>query len=147
MKKENVPQDDANVYDGKTKSIQYAVDKDGNYVQVKSIGLESANIVLELAWEEVNDEIKFAFEDVKNGIKSPVYYYMKKEIMDISILSESTGLPRWRIRRHLKPNVFLKLSDSILNLYKNVFNLDDIKELKELHLTKSPNHQITKSPN
>ena len=106
MKKENVPQDDANVYDGKTKSIQYAVDEDGNYVQVKSIGLESANIVLELAWEEVNDEIKYALEDVKNEVKSPVYYFMKKEIMDISILSESTGISRWRIRRHLKPNVF-----------------------------------------
>ena len=106
MKKKDVPQYASKIFEGE-KFIQYAVDENGDYVQVKSDGLEVIETTLLQAWDEVNEEMKFAFEDVKNNKKSPIYYFMKKEIMDIQILSETTGISRWKTKRHLN-QIFLK---------------------------------------
>ena len=132
MKKNEVPQDDDNIFEGKTKSIQYAIDENGNYVQVKSTGFEAENIALKQAWEEVNEKIEEAYNLVKKGEKSPVYYYMHKEIMDFGILAETVGLPKWRVKRHTKPKVFAKLNDKILEKYRKAFNLKTIDDLKNI---------------
>jgi len=132
MKVNEVAQDDDNIFEGKTKSIQYAIDDNGNYTQVKSVGLEAQNIALELAWEEVNLRIDNAYDRVVLGEKSPVFYFMEKEIMDINILSETVAMPSWIVWFHLKPFYFYKLSTKTLNKYCSAFNLSSIAELKEL---------------
>ena len=132
MKIGEVAQDDDNIFEGKTKSIQYAIDDDGNYTQVKSVGLEAQNIALELSWEEVNIRVKEAYNKVVLGDKSPIYYFMEKEIMDVSILSETVELPSWIVWFHLKPFWFSKLSTKTLSKYCSAFNLSNITELKEL---------------
>ncbi len=132
MKKNEVPQDDDNIFEGKTKSIQYAIDENGNYVQVKSTGFEAENIALKQAWDEVNEKIAEAYKLVKNGEKSPVFYYMHREIMDVAILAETVGLPKWRVKRHFKPKVFAKLKLKILEKYRKAFNLKTIDDLKNI---------------
>jgi len=133
MKKKDVPQYASEIFEGE-KFIQYAVDEDGNYVQVKSDGLEVIETTLMQAWDEVNEEMKFALEDVKNDKKSPIYYFMKKEIMDIQILSETTGISSWKTKRHLKPNIFKKLKPEILEKYVKAFKLSDINELNNIKI-------------
>ena len=130
MKENEVPQDDANMFEGKTREIQYAVDESGHYKQVKSVGWEAKNVVMQQAWDEVNENIQAALEEVKNGNKSPIYYFMHKNIMDIGILSEYTGFFKWTIKRHFKPEVFQKLSDKKLKKYTEAFRLNNIDELK-----------------
>jgi len=132
MKTENVSQDDANFFEGKSSSIQYAVDENGNYTQVKSLGLEPSNIVLQQAWDDIKEESEHALEDVRKGLKSPIYYFMIKEIMDVKILSETTGLSRWRIKRHFKPRIFNKLSDKLLLKYIDAFKLKNVEDLKAI---------------
>lgn len=134
MKENEVPQDDANIFDGKTKSIQYATDSNGKYIQVKSVGFEPSNIAIQRAWEEVQEKIDEALKEVKSGTKSPIYYFMRKEIMDISILSETVKIPKWRVKRHLKPKVFVKLNDKILKKYGDAFGLSNIELLKHFSI-------------
>ncbi len=43
--------------------------------------------------------------------------------MDELALAQVTGLWRWRIRRHFKPQVFARLSPRILNRYADAFAL------------------------
>jgi len=132
MKESEVPQDDANMFEGKTKQIQYALNEEGKYVKVKSVGFEASNIAIEQAWEEVNESIKEALEEVKSGKKSPIYYYMRKEIMDVGILAESVNIAKWRVKRHFKPKVFSKLSKETLEKYRIVFSLESIESLKQV---------------
>lgn len=129
MKVEEVPQDNENVYGERCKAIQYAVNKNGKYEQVKSVGIDPVNTTLKQAWEDVETELSQALLDVKNKIKSPVYYFMKKEIMDIGILSETTGIAKWRIKRHFNPKYFLTLKPKTINQYLEAFKLTDKSEL------------------
>jgi len=38
MKNTEVPQEDGGLLEGKFKTLKYAIDEDGNYVEVQSIG-------------------------------------------------------------------------------------------------------------
>ena len=129
MKVNQVPQNNKNIYGDRCKTIQYAINEKGKYVPVKSVGLEPVNIALEQAWKEVETNIAEAKQEVEDGKKSPIYYFMKKEIMDIQILSETIGMPKWKVKRHLKPKVFSKLKPEILEKYAKIFKLRNIKEL------------------
>lgn len=43
--------------------------------------------------------------------------------MDLNILAGYMGMWRWRVKRHLKPRVFRKLSTRILTKYAEVFQI------------------------
>lgn len=137
MKENEVPQDDANMFEGKTREIQYAIDKDGHYKQVKSVGWEPKNIVMQQAWDEVNESTSSALKQVINGEKSPIFYFMHKNIMDIKILSEYTGFFKWTIKKHLNPKTFKQLSDKKLQKYVEAFRLNEINDLKEFDARKA----------
>ena len=136
MKENEVPQDDANMLEGKTREIQYAIDKNGHYKQVKSMGWEPKNIVMQQAWDEVNENISSALKKVIDGEKSPIFYFMHKNIMDIKILSEYTGFFKWTIKKHLMPKGFKQLSNKKLQKYVEAFRLNEINDLKEFDARK-----------
>ena len=136
MRKNEVPQDDANMLDGKTRELQYALDDNGNYIEVKSVGWEPKNIVMQQAWDEVKDNINFSVQEIEKGNKSPILFFMYKNIMDEKILAEYTGFWSFTVKRHLKPSIFKKLPKSKLEIYKEVFKLDSIDELIEFDVKK-----------
>jgi len=131
MEKDKVPQDDANMLEGKFKVLKYAVDKDGKYTTVKSVGWEPENVALEKAWDVVNKEISDAKEKVLKGELSPLAYHMAKNMMDEKLLSKYAGLSVGKIRDHLKPDVFATLEPEIVRNYAHVFKIDanDITKL------------------
>jgi hypothetical protein len=129
VKANEVPQDDAHLMEGKTRDLQYALDKDGKYTTVKSVGWEPKNTALLGAWEYENTKIDEALRLVKDGIKSPIYYFMIKSLMNTSLLASYTGFSRFRIKRHFKPNVFKKLSEEKLDKYVYAFGLKERSDL------------------
>jgi len=129
MKEKEVPQDDANMFEGRTRELQYAVGKDGKYTTVKSVGWEPKNIVMQQAWDVENEKIDNAYKLLKSGAKSPIYYFYYKCLMDMKILAMYTGFSRFRIKRHFKPKYFKKLSAKELDKYVYAFGLKDRNEL------------------
>ncbi|MDB4902827.1 MAG: hypothetical protein JWQ63_2108 [Mucilaginibacter sp.] len=130
MKKENVPQDLSSL--GKiTKEICYATDKSGKYVTELSRGWEIKINALDVAWEDIEARKARAKQQVLNNEVSPLLYFMEYRLMDIGILSDYTGFWKWQIKRHLKPEVFKKLSDKDLKKYAEAFNvkIEDIKTM------------------
>ena len=49
MKENEVPQDDGGLFEGKFKTLKYALDEEGNYVEVQSVGWEPETVVLNQA--------------------------------------------------------------------------------------------------
>jgi hypothetical protein len=131
MKKEDTPQDLGAL--GKiTKEVCYVVDESGNYVTDLSNGWEVKSKALDAAWQDIEQRVKTARQKVEKGESSPLLYYMEMKLMDVSILSAYTGFWKWRIKRHLKPGIFSKLSDATLQKYAEVFelSLEDLKNPK-----------------
>ncbi len=135
MKKEDVPQDDEKIYENKfgPRLIKYAIDDKGEYTTVQSMGWEPEAIALKQALEEVDFKVTFALKEVREGRKSPIFYYMEKKLLDVGILAGYMNMWKWQVKRHFKPNVFNKLSDEILSKYARIFNInvDDLTNFKQ----------------
>ena len=133
MKNTEVPQDDADMLQGKFREPCYALDDDGKYTTVKSVGWDPKNVVMQDAWDVVNERVADTKKRVEDGELSPIAYYMEKQLMDLTVLAGYTGFFKWTIKRHLKMKGFLKLSDKKLQKYADTFDLD-IRTLKNLDL-------------
>ena len=130
MKKENVPQDMGAL--GKiTKEVCYATDSSGKYVTELSSGWDVKNGALDVAWKDVEERIAKAKQRVLNGEASPLLFFMEYRLMDIEILAGYSGLWQWQVKRHLKPDVFKKLSDKKLQKYADAFNVK-VEDLKTM---------------
>ena len=133
MKIEDTPQDNGMIGDH-GHEICYAVDKDGRYTLSPSLGWEVKNIVNDQAWVLIIEETRKAHEQVQQGKRSPLAYHQAKNQMDNSLLAHYMDMARWRVRRHLKPAVFRKLSQKVLQKYADVFDisLDELKTVPKI---------------
>ena len=129
MKKEEVPQDQSNLSKSNMKELCYATDENGNYTTALSTGWEPKTIALEKSMEDINERVEQARNEVKNGISSPIVYFMELHKMDWGILASYVGMWAWRVKRHRKPSVFNKLNDKILAKYAEAFEIS-VEELK-----------------
>ncbi len=130
MKKEQVPQDNASTYEGH-KRLLYATDDIGNYDRVQSSGWEAEEFATSLAVNEFHRLAKNAWFKAKAGESSPLEYHMYCRRMDIALLAQTSGLFQWRIRRHLKPKYFTKLSPALLKRYSEALDLP-VETLQQL---------------
>ncbi len=123
MKKDEVPQEVSRTYGGMQK-LMYAVDDDGSYVGVKSVGWDVetyATVAAVEAFERLRDE---ALEAARAGRGTPLEYHMNDRRMDLATLAGATGLAKWRIKRHLRPAIFERLPPRILERYAHAMGLD-----------------------
>src|SRR6056300_1288442 len=123
MKKNEVPQDDDGLQQGKFRDVCYVVDDNGNYTTELSTGWSPKNEAMKQAWEEVNEKVEKARQDVLSGKSSILAWHMEKNIMEIKLLSNYTGIARRKIKKHLKPDVFSSLDESVLQKYADTFNI------------------------
>jgi hypothetical protein len=129
MKENEVPQDKGNLSKSNMKELVYATDEKGNYTTALSTGWEPKTIALSNSIDEINERIATAKEQVKNGEVSPIVYFMEFSKMDIGVLSSYVGMWQWRVKRHFKPTIFAKLSDTTLQKYAETFNIS-VHELR-----------------
>ena len=114
MEKSEIPQDDK-ILDGKRVAC-YVLEENGKYVIGKSSGWDAVNIANIQAWEHISERLDQVAEDINRGKKSILAFFMEKEQMDVSLLSKYIKLPKWRVRRHLKPSVFAGLKGDCLSV-------------------------------
>jgi hypothetical protein len=136
MNKEQVPQDEENLNEGKLAKLYYATDDKGHYVKVNSIGWEPETVAMQQAWEVVNSEVEDAREKVIKGQASPILYYLKKNIMTAGLVASYVGTLSLIVRLHCRPFFFRRLSKKTLEKYAFTFRitvaeLTDIERLKK----------------
>ena len=119
MKKSNVPQDTSQTYGGHNKII-YAHNESGSYEKTRSSGWSIEEYATSMAVDALQEQAEIARQNVAQGKSSILEFYMYKQRLDITSLSQATGFFKWQIRRHLKPAVFSKLSQKKLQNYADV---------------------------
>jgi len=122
MKIDQVPQDDS-ILEGHSRAC-YAQDRNGQYMITKSRGWQVEAIANRQALSDVEEKIAQAARDVTEGRASPLAFHMACFHMDASLLAKHTGIWSLRIRRHLRPAVFARLPDGLLQRYANAFGID-----------------------
>jgi hypothetical protein len=128
MKKSEVPQDKS-ALENFTREVCYVKNESGQYDTVLSTGWEAKKVALDEAWKEIERRTSESREKIKNGEASPILYFMEEKLMDFTVLAGYTGIWKFQIKRHLKPNSFQKLNDRVLKKYADAFEIS-IHELK-----------------
>jgi hypothetical protein len=136
MNKEQVPQDEENLNEGKLAKLYYATDEKGHYVKVNSIGWEPETVAMQQAWDVVNNDVEDARDKVMKGQASPILYYLKKNIMTPSLVASYVGTLSLIVKLHCRPFFFKRLSKKTLEKYAYTFRisvseLTDIERLKK----------------
>lgn len=121
MKKEDVPQQGG--LGAGCREVNYAVDSDGSYTLEASEGWEAKTVALRQAWEAIDAQLGAELVAIKAGKRSALAYHMVKNQMDVALLSQYSGVARWRVKRHLKPSVFAKLDSAALSPYCELFSI------------------------
>ena len=108
MHERDVPQEGNATLAGHRKAV-YAVGEDGKLRIVASRGWQVEEIVTRQALAELEERARDARQRALAGVASPLEYHMYRARMDVPMLAEAAGLWRWRVRRHLRPQVFARL--------------------------------------
>jgi len=137
MKLDEVPQDEAFLIEGKIRDVCYVVDKDGHYTRALSKGWTPKNEAIKLAWDRIHEHAEEIRRQVLEGKLSPIAFYMEINVMDIAILADYMGIPKRKVRKHLRMNGFSKLTQELLSRYAEVLNITpaelvDIKRISEI---------------
>lgn len=144
MKTEDVPQDKAIL--GPWHEIFYALDQNGRYVLAPSAGWDPANVANLQAWEVIADAVAAAIEAVRAGEASPLAFHMARCQMDAGLLAGYAQLSRWRVKRHMRPAGYARLTLELRERYAQIFgvtaeDLDHIPEKPELPVVLDHNEE------
>lgn len=130
MKRDEVPQDRVAHYGSARKAV-YATDPQGRYVTVASSGWDAEATVTGDAVAEYARLAAEALERVRAGRAAPLEYHMYARRMDLPTLAQTAGVWRWRLRRHLHPAVFARLSGRCLVRYADALGIS-LEEIKSI---------------
>lgn len=122
MEIDDIPQDNSRIFRGQKKVI-YAT-QNGSYQSGTTTGWADEEFATTQAVEDLNEQTKQAVQAVKRGEKSVLYYLMYKYRFDEQSLAQATGFWQWQIKRHFKPEIWVKLSTKKLAVYSEIFGID-----------------------
>lgn len=112
--------------------VYYKLDENGEFKKYMMANDEERYIPFKEHWANIYARIQEARQEVLNGTKSPLAYFIERSLMDVSLLSGYTKIPKWRIRQHLRPEKFNKLSPEIIQRYAEAFEVtvEDLLNVK-----------------
>ena len=137
MKVNEVPQDDVPDYSEGIKKGNYALDDNGKYVMVPSKGWVVDEMINRMAYDEYKVKEEETRQAVLAGRKSPLAYYMELRQMTPEILGKTAGIAAFRVKRHLRPEIFIKLKEAVLDKYAKALAITR-EELKNVPRNNNP---------
>ncbi|MBU4262459.1 MAG: hypothetical protein KKC76_11410 [Proteobacteria bacterium] len=111
------------------KIVSYSVNRRGEYELIPESVWQPVNVVNQQAWQEIEKKIDLSRQKVLAGQVSCLHYYMTANQMDPALLAQYVGQSRWKVRLHLVPFIFNRLSANTLRIYAELFriSLDDLR--------------------
>jgi hypothetical protein len=122
MRERDVPQEGNASLAGQRKVV-YAVADDGRLRPTPTSGWAAEEVCNRLAVEDLQRRAEDARARALAGTASPLEYHMYRARMDPALLAQATGLWRWRVRRHLRPGAFARLSASLRERYAEALGI------------------------
>ncbi|MGE5423883.1 MAG: hypothetical protein ACM3N9_00885, partial [Syntrophothermus sp.] len=71
----------------------------------------------------LEERIQEVRQKVLSGELSPLAYHMEKHQMEVPTLADYCGLRKRRVRKHLTPKGYLKISDEDKMKYAEIFGI------------------------
>ena len=132
MKVEDCPQDLKFTEGTPVRHPIYAVDSEGKYQMVNSVGWEAKNEAIQFELDVIQEECDEILERVKKGETTLLEYYAVKNLMTVELLAHYSGIPKRKVRKHMSdPEAFASLDDKTLGAYAEALRMT-VEELKTI---------------
>lgn len=106
------------------RELFYDFDKEKNcFTRKVDYQYQANQVIIKQGWDVLEERITEIKNCVIRGELSPLAYYMEKSQMEVPMLSDYAGFAKWRVRKHLKPRHFRKLSNEKLAKYASVLDI------------------------
>ncbi len=131
MKVKDVPQEDPFVHPDQNVSLcgrLFALDDDGKYQEIPSMGWSPRNEALKFAWNCRGEEAGQVREKVLAGKCSPLAFHMVRALMTPALMAGCTGFSRKKINKFCKPKHFASLDSEALTRLAEALNMS-VEEL------------------
>lgn len=116
------------IFDDGLPKAYYKHDDKGRYV-LETDAPWAEKVSLALIVSSRRAELEEIRKAVLAGQKSPLCYYMEVRQLDPGMLARAAGIATFRVKRHLRPEIFAKLKPSVLNRYTKALRVT-LEELK-----------------
>lgn len=110
------------------RELFYHFDKEKGFTKAADYQTDSNQVIIKQSWDAAEQRLNEVRQKVEAGILSPVSYYMEKRLLEVPMLAAYMEIGAWRVKRHLKPKVFKKLSKTTLKKYADIFGIS-VEEL------------------
>jgi hypothetical protein len=110
------------------RELFYHFDKEKGFTKAADYQNNSNQVIIKQSWDAAEERLNEVRQKVEAGILSPVSYYMEKRLLEVPMLAAYMEIGAWRVKRHLKPKVFKKLSRATLKKYADIFDIS-VEEL------------------
>lgn len=124
MKIKDVPQDGKILTNSEVRDVCYAVDENGDYKQVISVGWDPKNEAIDYAWETIAEECEEIKKEVIAGNASPLAYHIHRMVMTPDILASYSGFSKREIKRWCKAKHFAKMSPGELQRIADALRIE-----------------------
>jgi hypothetical protein len=94
----------------------YRRDDNGRYV-LETNHTWAEKVALGLIVSEMRANLEKIRKAVLAGLESPLCYHMEVRQMTPHMLAKAAGIAVFRVKRHLRPEMFSKLKPSVLDRY------------------------------
>lgn len=133
MREEEIPQDNISIYHGAKKAL-YASRSSGEYAITPSSGWKIEEMATLQAVDEFRRLEHEAYADFLKQHASPLTVWMYRRRMSLQTLCECSGMWQWKVKRHLKYDLFTKLNPKTIGLYCDLLDITE----DELYHPKEP---------
>ena len=111
------------------KIVSYALNNHGEYELTPEFVWQPVSVVNQQAWQEIEKKIDCSRQRVAAGRVSCLHYYMTAHQIDVTLVAQYTGQPRWKVLLHLVPFVYARLSSRSLAKYARLYKIS-VDELR-----------------
>ncbi|HNW75329.1 MAG TPA: hypothetical protein PKJ28_00435 [Bacteroidales bacterium] len=113
------------------REVFYSFNKETGFTQKVDYQYSANQQIIRQGWDAAEDRLDAVRQEIAAGILSPIAYHMERCLMELSILASYMKLSKWRIRRHLKPSGYHKLTPELRSKYAAVFGIS-VNELDNI---------------
>lgn len=115
------------------RELFYHFDKEKGFTQSVNYQNPNNQIIIKQSWDVAEERLEEIRMMVVSGKLSPIAYHMERILMEVPMLADYMGIAKWRVKRHLKPDVFRSLSQKLLDKYAAVFEIP-VSDLKNFNI-------------
>jgi hypothetical protein len=105
------------------RELFYSFDREKGFSAKVDYQYDANQVIIRQSWDAAGERLEQVRQAVIAGKRSPIAYFMEKQLMEVPMLAAYVGLKKWKVRWHLTNTGFRRMKPDTLQKYAGVFDI------------------------